>query len=391
MTRSALPQLLDTYWDAHLSRSNLAEPVFGNLGAETGLTKLVGAGRMLATVDSDEDIRRFLLERGRVKDGKPQLVLGRPDQAEGIRPVRVGQTVRASWTWNDAWWGCHVHAVESSAQLLILEFPRIAYRFPVRAQLWSDVVALARMFDGFDFALSDAQDAQLVNHPGRIASLLGAAIDQERPVLLFLSQIGTLFAGRLKLSPGTTIAGAPRSPSTIDLELIGTDMVGLGWRAGVPVTVSVVVNGLTIGFKTKLQGGQDAIMRLAWPDAMFRRQRRRLVRAHIGSRELIDFSLPVKSALGVVSGVARPFRVVDVGPGGVGMVFDPETARDIPDRIRGAQIDLYGKLKFDAHLEVVGRARFGNGHVRLSCAFRGLELKQERALEVVCQKLQEGA
>jgi hypothetical protein len=390
MKRRALPDLVDTYWDPHLSRSNLAEPIFGNLGTDTGLTKLVGAGRMLVAVDTDEDVRRFLLESARVRDGKPQLILGRPDHPATVKAIRPGQSVRVSWTWEKAWWGCHTHAAEASAGGLVVDFPRTAFRFPVREHLWSDVGALARMFDGFDVGLSEVEDCQVVNHMGRICGLMNSAVEQERPLLILLSSIGTLFPGRLQTTDGTNLANPVRPPRTIDVHLFGTDLVGVGWRPDVPVTVCIVVNGLTIGFKSRILGGKDTRLTLQWPLTLLRRQRRQQARGIVGARDIIEFSLPIKNPLGVGSGVARPFRVLDVGPGGVGLVFDSQTARDVPGRIRDAELDLYGKLKFNASLEVVGRAPFGNGHVRLACAFRGLEARQERALEVLCQKLQEG-
>ncbi len=384
----ALPEVSDTYWDPHLSRINLAEPYFGNLSDDTGLKKQIGAGRIIVSTDEDEDIRRFLLERAKTQDGKVLLVLGRADQGVGVRPLRSGQSVRLSWTHDNAWWGCHVHVAEAHAGGVSVDFPRTAYRFPVRDHLWANVSTVARMFDGFDPTLSDLTDTQQVNNRGRISELLHAAIDQTRPALIWLVTPGTYFPGRLSPTPGTNLKDHLRPPRTIDLHLVGTDMVGLGWRIGQPVAVSVIVNGLTIGFKTKTAGGQDARIVLTWPDTIQRRQRRKMLRCALGAKELVDFRMPIRNAYGLPAGWARPFRVIDIGPGGASLIFDAHAAAGLGGMLKDVQIDLYGKVGFTVQLEVVARVPFGNGHVRLCCAFRGLEARQQRALEVLCQKLQ---
>jgi hypothetical protein len=383
-----LPEARDTYWDPHLSRINLAEPNFGNLAHVTGLSKQLGAGRIIITAEDDDEIRRYLLQKARVVGPKVFLELGRPDHNPTARPLRVGQAVRMSWSHDGCWWGCHVHVTEASQVSLVLDFPRTVYRFPVREQLWGNVSAMARMFEGFDVTLSDVTDAQPVNHRNRVTEILTAAIEQARPCLIFLLTPGTFFPGQLQATAGTNPRDVMRPPRTIDIQLVGTDMVGVGWRAGQPVAVSVVVNGLTIGFRTKTQGGQDARLTLAWPETLQRRQRRKVQRCAVGAKEMVDFRIPIVDSLGLSRGDARPFRVVDIGPGGASLIFDEPTANSLGSMLRDAEITLYGRLTQTVALEVVGRVPFGNGYVRFCCAFRGLEAKQERALEVLCQKLQ---
>lgn len=383
-----LPEARDTYWDPHLSRINLAEPCFGNLAHETGLSKQLGAGRIIVTHEEDDDVRRYLLQRARVQGQKVSLELGRPDHAATVRVLRVGQAVRMSWSHDGSWWGCHVHVAEATPATLVLDFPRTVYRFPVREQLWGSISAMARMFDGFDATLSDLTDSQPVNQRNRITELLASAVEQGRPCLIYLRTPGTFFPGQLQATPGTVLRDLVRPPRTVDVQLVGTDMIGVGWRAAQPVAVSLVVNGLTVGFRTTTVGGQDARISLAFPDVLQRRQRRKLMRCALGAKDLVDFRLPVANALGVASGEARPFRVVDIGPGGASLIFDERTAADLGAMLRDVELSLYGRIKMNITLEVVDRVPFGNGYVRFCCAFRGLEARQERALEVLCQKLQ---
>lgn len=383
-----LPEARDTYWDPHLSRINLAEPVFGNIAQATGLSKQLGAGRLIVTTEEDDAIRRYLLTRARVVDAKVFLELGRADHDATARPVRAGQAVRLSWSHEGCWWGCHVHATEVSPAGLVLDFPRTVYRFPIREQLWGNVASMARMFEGFDVTLSDLADAQPVNHRNRVFEIVAAAVEQGRPCLVFLLTPGTFFPGQLVATPGTSVKDALRHPRTIDVNLAGTDMVGVGWRSAQPVAVSVVVNGLTIGFRTKTAGGQDARLSLHFPELLHRRQRRKILRCALGAKEMVDFRIPLFSDMGIPAGLARPFRVVDIGPGGVALIFDAPTAEALPGMLREAEMELYGRLTTTVALEVLARVPFGNGYVRLCCAFRGLEGKQERALEVLCQKLQ---
>lgn len=382
-----LPPVRDTYWDPQLSRLNLGEPVFGNLAHVTGLANQMGAGRAIVTVEEDEDVRRFLLQRARMQGGKVTLELGRPDHAPSLRPLRAGQVVRLSWSHEQAWWGCHVHVLEAHAEGLSLEFPRTVYRFPVRAQMWASVSGVARMFEGFDVTHGEAPDGHPLNHRQRIAELLGAAIEQGRPALLYLTTPGTFFPGLLQLTPGTDLKNSVRFPRTLDFALAGTDMVGVGWRTNQPVAISVVVNGLTLGFRTKTAGGMDQLLSLSWPELLLRRQRRSAPRIPVGSKELVDFRMPLRNALGAQSGEARPFRVLDVGPGGVGLIFDQQTAAELGRGAREAEVELYGRVHFTINLEIVARVPFGNGHVRLCCAFRGLEQRQQKAIDVLCQKL----
>jgi hypothetical protein len=107
----------------------------------------------------------------------------------------------------------------------------------------------------------------------------------------------------------------------------------------------------------------------------------------VGAKELVDMRVPVRNALGQLSGEARPFRVVDIGPGGASLIFDARTAADVGSMVRDATLELYGRVSQNVTVEVVARVPFGNGYVRLCCAFRGLEQRQHRALEVLCQKL----
>lgn len=382
-----LPEARDTYWDPSLSRINLAEPVFGDLANATGLNRQVGAGRVVVTTDEDDEIRRYLVDRLRAAPGQARIDLVRPDHGPNARPLRVGQALRLSWRHDGAWWGCHVHVAEVPLSGLVVDFPRTVYRFAVREQLWGNVTSMARMFEGFDITLADPSDATPVNHRGRIVDLLAGAVEQGRPCLVFLVTPGTFFPGLLQAPAGVNLRDPARPPRQIEVALAGTDMVGIGWRPGQPVAVSVVVNGLTIGFKTRTAGGQDARLALLWPDVVQRRQRRKVERCAVGAKELVDVRLPVRNALGQISGEARPFRVVDIGPGGASLIFDARTATDVGAMVRDATIELYGRVTQSVAVEVVARVPFGNGYVRLCCAFRGLEQRQHRALEVLCQKL----
>jgi hypothetical protein len=269
----------------------------------------------------------------------------------------------------------------------VVDFPRTVYRFPVREHLWGSVTAMARMFEGFDITLAETGDAAPVNHRGRIVELLASAVEQGRPCLVFLVTPGAFFPGLLQAPAGANLRDPARPPRQIEVSLAGTDMVGVGWRAGQPVAVSVVVNGLTIGFKTRTAGGQDARLALQWPDVVQRRQRRKVERCALGSKDLVDIRLPLRTSLGHAGGEARPFRVVDIGPGGASLIFDARTASDVGAMVRDATLELYGRITQSITVEVVARVPFGNGYVRLCCAFRGLEQRQHRALEVLCQKL----
>ena len=383
-----VPQLADSYWDPHLSRCNLAEPCFGNILEDCGLSLQLGAGRAIVTADDDEEVRRYILEKVRVRGERTFLELGRADADPKARRLRAGQPVHLSWTHNEAWWGANVHVAVVQSHSLIVDLPRTAFRFPIRSRLLDEVSNVARMFDSFDVTLFDTSEMTAVTHPGRVTELVGGAIDQSRPALMFLHNAGTFFAGRLVATPGAAVRWSARPPNTFELSLVGTDMVGVLWRPGVSVALTCLVNGLTVAFRTQIAGGQGPTVEMSWPENVFRRQRRQHYRVAVGSREIVEFRLPIQGASGPVKAAVKPFRVVDIGPRGAGLVVENDASAQLPDLIADAECELYGRTKIKLTVEVLSRMPFGEKYTRLCCAFRGLELRHERALEIVCTKLQ---
>lgn len=245
----------DTYWDPHLARSNLAEPLFSDIEARTGLERMAGAGRMVLTVADHPDPWRWLLAAVRDANGTKYLVLGRPEIPAKAPALEVGVPVALSWFHDAAWWGARVHVAQVMGSGLVLQFPVTVYRFPVRDHLWSSLDTLGKLFTGFDVALEYAADTQSTNAPVRIMGYLNRALLDARPALLYLGLADTVFPGRLTTAEGQPKPPLNRPPHTIDFAVAGADMVGLGWRKGVKAVVSMLVGGDTVAFRTEIQGG----------------------------------------------------------------------------------------------------------------------------------------
>jgi len=377
----------DTYWDPHLSRSNLAEPVFSDLAEVTGLERLVGAGRMVMTLGDFPYAWRWLLAGVRESGGTKYLVLGRPEAPAKAPPLEKGAPVALSWFHDEAWWGTRVHVAQVMGVGLVLQFPVTAYRFPVRDHLWSAVDTLGRLFTGFDVALEHDYDMTSSNHAMRIMGYLNSALLDARPALLFLGLADTVFPGRLAMGEGQGKPPLNRAPRDIDFAIAGADMVGLGWRKGVKVVVSLLVRGDTVAFRSQVTGGRDSRVSIRWPLEIFIRQRRRTPRVPVGAQRVITFEVPLSNQLGASAGVARPFRVIDVSTSGVALVYDRRTAESLGGSLPDCTAVLYDRLRLPLHVEVLDTVPFGERHVRYCCAFRGLERKARRALELLCAKL----
>ncbi len=377
----------DTYWDPQLSRSNLAEPVFGDIAERTGLERLAGAGRVVMTVGGEHGVWRGLLAALREADGRKYLVVGNVEPPPKAPPLRKGQPVALSWFVADCWWGARIHVAQVMDTALVLQFPVTAYSFPVRDHLWSSVDTLGRLFQGFDVALESSEEGIVTNAPARILRYVNEALADARPALLYLGLADTIFPGRLALASDQGKPPLRRIPATIDFAVGGADLVGLGWRPGIRVVVSLLVGGDTVAFRSEIVGGQDLRVQLRFPTELNVRQRRRHPRVPVGAQRVIDFAVPLTSPLGVGAGVSRPFRIIDLSAGGVGLVFDARASEILDGNLPGAICSLYGKLKFRVNLEVVEQIPFGARHVRYCCAFRGLDPKQRRAIEVLCAKL----
>ena len=312
----------DTYWDAHLSRSNLAEPSFSDIAQSTGLAGLAGAGRLVLTVADFPDPWRWLLAAVREANGAQYLVLGHTEAPANAPALEAGMPVAISWFHDDAWWGARVHVAQVIGGGLVLQFPVTVYRFPVRDHLWSSVEALGRLFTGFDVALEYAEDTTSSNQPTRMMRYLNRAMVDARPALLFVGLADTIFPGRLTTTEAQGEPPLRRAPYGVDFAIAGADMVGLGWRQGVKVVVSMLVGGDTVAFRSEVVGGRDNRVTVRWPSEIFIRQRRRRPRVPLGAQQVITFEVPLKSRLGASAGVARPFRVVDISVGGVALVYD---------------------------------------------------------------------
>ena len=76
-----------------------------------------------------------------------------------------------------------------------------------------------------------------------------------------------------------------------------------------------------------------------------------------------------------------------MGVGGMALVYERRVAGQLGAVFRDVELVLYDKLRFEVTLEVVDRVPFGARHERLSCAFRGLDQRRRRAIEVLCGKL----
>lgn len=381
MTPAATAAAHDTYWDPHLSRTNLAEPVFDDLGRRTGLDALCGAGRVVVTRGDDPAVQRYLLVGTRDPAGRRCLELGHADTGGQGYAVDVGGAVNVSWFHAGAWFGASVHVLQAPAGGLVLDYPVTAYRFAVRDQLWASIDRLQRLFRGFDVTLSDLDGLTAVNHEERVLRYLNDALEDARPALLYLTAVDAIFSGRL-LPPEGQRAPLQRGSAEIDLGVAGADLVGVDWRPGLEAVVSTMVRGDTLGFRTRVLQGRDARLRLAWPRALYRRQRRQLPRYPTGARGLVDFELNLPGGA-----TARPVRVLDVGLGGAALVVERDTARRIGRRPASAEARLYGRLSFPIAIDVVDVLALGPRHYRYCCAFRDLDGRRLKALEVLCAKL----
>ena len=107
----------------------------------------------------------------------------------------------------------------------------------------------------------------------------------------------------------------------------------------------------------------------------------------VGAQTVVTFEVPLTNALGTRAGTARPFRVVDISTSGVALVYDRRTAQALDGKLEKCEAVLYDRLRLPLTVDVLDVAPFGELHVRYSCAFRGLERKARRALEVLCAKL----
>lgn len=386
--RARSGEVRDTYWDPHLTRTNLAEPVFEDLATSTGLAGLVGAGRVVCTVDDERFILRYLLARARVVGGMPLLDLTHGEHAREARALREGEAINFSWNSGDSWWGAKTHVASVDSDTASLVFPNTVYRFPVRHGMWGSVEGLAKLFEGFDVSLEDTSAMQPINHGRRIFEVMTSAIEQATPCLLLLKTAEAAFSGYLVPGP----KGLPKiqeqvASRPIEFRLAGTDAVGLSWRRGVRMSVTTLVAGMTVGFETMSRGGEDDRVEIRWPKSMWRRHRRVLPRVPLGNSGRLHVRLPIMGPLGVVSGVAKPFRVIDLSAGGVGLVLDRKASGQLAAEALDAELVLYDKLVFPMQLDVVNRVPFGERHTRLCCRFVGLDAKQRRAVEVLCQKL----
>ncbi len=377
----------DTYWDPHLSRSNLAEPTFSDIAQTTGLTRLAGAGRIVLTVADFPDAWRWLLAGVREANGVKYIVLGRPETPAKAPQLEPGMPVNVSWFSDAAWWGARVHVAQVMGAGLVLQFPVTVYRFPVRDHLWSSVEALGKLFTGFDVALDHAEDTTTTNQPMRMLAYLNRAMVDARPALLFVGLADTIFPGRLTTGEGQPKPPINRQPHEMDFAIAGADMVGLGWRNGVKVVVSMLVGGDTVAFRTEVVGGRDNRVTVRWPGELYIRQRRSRPRIPVGAQRVLNFEVPLKSRLGTSAGVARPFRVVDISTGGVALVYDRGTNESLAGKLENCTAVLYDRLRLPVRLDVLDRLPFGERHIRYCCAFRGLDRKGRRALEVLCGKL----
>lgn len=380
---------VDTYWDPYLSRCNLADPALSDIERRSGLDRLVGAGRVITNAPGGRGVCCWLLTGLARRDERPVLLLDRADVPTYAEMPGVGEPVNVSWCHADTWWGGRAHVVRSARGKMVLQRPITVYAFPVRDRLWSSPERLAPMFRGFDttFDLLEAQDPVGTNHEARVLDYLNQAMLDRRPALVYVPAVDTVFAGRFGMGEGQGRPPLSRAPALLDFVVAGTDLVGVGWRSGYEVAASLLVGGDTVRFRSQTAGGRDTRVQVRWPKELFVCQRRRVPRIPLGATNLVDFEIPLTSPLGVSAGTARPVRVLDIGIGGVALVFDNKVAAEIGPRIETCTTVLYGKTRLPVTIEVLERVRFGAQHTRYCCAFRGLDPMQRRALERLLLKL----
>ena len=434
-------QIAETWWDPFLSRRNLGTFHWRDGALFDSLESLPATGRVVVTGPNDVFVRRYLVARVRRQGQGMVLSLERGEHASHVPPLWPGQTASCSWFHAGQWYGAQGHVDSAGRTSGVLDLPCTGWTFPLDEGLYGEVMSIGRLFAGFDPTLSDTSDVQALNHPLRLQEVLNGAQEMSRPALIFLHAVGIFVSGRFRAagqgrrsderaggfsggsvgrqpggfsggsggqqpgggfsggSGGRGAVGRPpggfsgesvgRHPGggPLEVSLLSTDINGLSWRVGQALTVSTLVNGQTVAFRSRVVGGHDNTLLMERPEMFYRWERRKQPRYPVGNRPDVGLLVPVRGPGNAPVGQVRALGVLDVSQGGLSFVVDPVTADRLCLDTHSAILETGLRQKVDLNLQVVDRRVVDARRVTISATLAQSGLLADRTLCRLCQYL----
>ena len=173
----------------------------------------------------------------------------------------------------------------------------------------------------------------------------------------------------------------------MEVSLLSTDINGLSWRVGQALTVSTLVNGQTVAFRSRVVGGNDNTLLMERPEMFYRWDRRKQPRYPVGNHPDVGLLVPVRGPGNAPVGQVRALGVLDVSQGGLSFVVDPVTADRLCLDTHSAILETGLRQQVELNLQVVDRRVVDARRVTISATLAQSGLLADRTLCRLCQYL----
>ncbi len=386
LTRPGLmsPETAETWWDPFLVARHRARLTVGDRSPFDVLRSGPGEDRVLVTNLVDSHVRRFHFSEMRLGVDQVEISLDRGERPHTTPALRPGEAVNVSWFDGERWWGACGHVRMAGRSTAHVSLPYAAWSFEVDDALYDSVAAVAGLFPGFDPTLGVREALFAVNHPLRVNDAFAAAQHGLRPALLFVHELGLFLTARFQEAERRTNGALARD--SLVFELRSTELDADVWRRGGNITVSSVLNGQVVAFRSRLTEGRGRLLRCERPAAYLRWERRAAPRFPMGAVAGYELFVPVHfRADGLVS--ARVQSILDVSAGGLRFLVPTGLAQGLDLQNHQATLRIQGKHLFDLPLRPVSSRGVEGGLTAVSAAFEALDLLCEQEINRLCARI----
>lgn len=376
-----------TAWDPWLTGRHLVPFCWRDARFVESLWRLAPEGRVIVTTHEDAFLRRFTVGSAERRGEGVVVSLNQGEYASHVPVLTAGQDIRLSWFDDGHWYGARAHVDLAGRTTAVLDVPRHGWRFPLMPDLFDQVMSTARLFPGFDATLGRTDNLHALNHPFRVQEMLTAAQSFGRPALVFIHAIGVFVTGRFSAREVEAgIRTGAKRPITLDLR--SADLGEQSWRAGLQATVSSVVNGQIVAFRTRVAGGRGATLELERPEMYFRWDRRTRPRVPVGNRAGHVLQIPVLDGPGGARpALVRAAGVVDVSTRGMAFVVDARSAQRLALETHAAQLELGPRRDIVLPMQVLDTRPAGDDDVLVSATFQDLDARADHEITQWCARL----